>query len=323
MTDQDVPGHNRWHPDIPPVATVEAGDPFRVECVDALDGQVQPSQNMEDIKEADRSLVHPLSGPFAVTGAGPGDLLVVDILDIGALPASEWGYSAIFTKEEGGGFLTDYFPKTDKAVWEFDGIYCTSRRISGVRFAGIPHPGVIGCAPSSDLLAEWNRREAELVATEPDRVPALALPPEPRNAVLGSVRPGTPDYDRLAREAARTIPPREHGGNLDIKNLSRGSRGYFPVYIEGGNLSIGDLHFSQGDGEICLAGAIEMAGYVDLRVGLIKEGMDKYRISNPVFIPGPVEPRYSQYLTFTGFSIDDEGTQHYIDATLAFKRACP
>jgi acetamidase/formamidase len=24
-----------------------------------------------------------------------------------------------------------------------------------------------------------------------------------------------------------------------------------PVYVEGGKFSIGDLHFSQGDGEIC------------------------------------------------------------------------
>jgi acetamidase/formamidase len=32
-----------------------------------------------------------------------------------------------------------------------------------------------------------------------------------------------------------------------IKNLSRGSRCYFPVFVDGANLSVGDLHFSQGD----------------------------------------------------------------------------
>ncbi len=46
------------------------------------------------------------------------------------------------------------------------------------------------------------------------------------------------------------MPPREHGGNCDIKDLSRGSKVYFPVYVPGGGLSMGDLHFSQGDGEI-------------------------------------------------------------------------
>ena len=48
-----------------------------------------------------------------------------------------------------------------------------------------------------------------------------------------------------AKEAARTVPPREHGGNCDIKNLTRGSKVYFPVYVEGGGLSMGDLHFSK------------------------------------------------------------------------------
>ena len=65
-----------------------------------------------------------------------------------------------------------------------------------------------------------------------------------------------------------------------------GSKVYFPVYIDGGGLSMGDIHFSQGDGEITFCGAIEMAGYLDLRVSLIKGGMAKYgssrtRSSNP------------------------------------------
>ena len=32
MSDQAVPGHNRWHPDIPPAASVSPGSEFRVEC---------------------------------------------------------------------------------------------------------------------------------------------------------------------------------------------------------------------------------------------------------------------------------------------------
>ena len=34
---------------------------------------------------------------------------------------------------------------------------------------------------------------------------------------------------------------------IQIKNLSKGSRCYFPVFVKGANLSVGDLHFSQGD----------------------------------------------------------------------------
>ena len=63
--------------------------------------------------------------------------------------------------------------------------------------------------------------------------------------------------------------------NCDIKNLSRGSKVFFPVYVKGAGLSMADIHFSQGDGEITFCGAIEMAGYLDLRVGLIKDGMKK------------------------------------------------
>ena len=50
---------------------------------------------------------------------------------------------------------------------------------------------------------------------------------------------------------------------------------------------MGDLHFSQGDGEITFCGAIEMAGWIDIGVDVIKDGMKKYGITNPIFIPSP------------------------------------
>ena len=40
---------------------------------------------------------------------------------------------------------------------------------------------------------------------------------------------------------------------------------YFPVFVAGANLSVGDLHFSQGDGEISFCGAIEMSGWLDFK----------------------------------------------------------
>src|SRR5437879_13883023 len=107
---------------------------------------------------------------------------------------------------------------------------------------------------------------------------------------MGSLQGDT--YQRAAREAARTIPPRENGGNCDIKNLTRGSRVYFPVYVKGANLSMGDLHFSQGDGEITFCGAIEMAGWIELRVDVIKDGVSKYRMVNPIFQTSALEPGY-------------------------------
>ncbi len=318
--EQPVPLHNRWHPDIPAVKTVDPGASFRIECLDWTGGQIKNNDDARDIQDVDLNQVHYLSGPIAVKGAEPGDLLVVDILNIGYLPDSPWGFTGIFSKENGGGFLTDYFPKAAKVIWDLDGIYATSRHISDVRFAGIIHPGLMGCAPSEELLREWNKREAELVATDPDRVPPLAILPTPDAALLGKL--DSNDFDRVAQEGARTIPPREHGGNCDIKNLTRGTRAYFPVYIKGGNLSMGDIHFSQGDGEISFCGGIEMAGWIDIKVDLIKNGMATYGIINPIFETSPLEPHYERYLTFEGISVDEkDGKQHYLNAHISYRRA--
>ena len=194
------------------------------------------------MEKVDLTKVHYLSGPIAVEGAEPGDLLVVDILDIGALQESEWGFTGIFAKENGGGFLTDQYPKAGKAIWNFEGRYATSRHIPGVRFAGLIHPGLIGCAPSQELLNQWNKREAELVSSHPNRVPPLANLPNPSGALVGTLSGS--EAERVKNEGARTVPPREHGGNCDIKNLSIGSKLFLPVYVPGGNLSMGDIHFS-------------------------------------------------------------------------------
>ncbi len=311
---------NRWHPDIPMIAEVKPGESFRVECFDWTGGQINNDDSANDIRDVNLAPCHHLSGPVGVTGAEPGDIIVVDILDIGVFDDERWGYTGIFSKEKFGGFLTDYFHKTAKAVWDFNGIFATSRHIPNLRFAGLTHPGIVGCLPSHDLLKRWNDREAALIATDPKRVPPLALPPNPQDVILGKLKGAA--LEQAGREGARTVPPREHGGNCDIKNLCRGSRIYLPVYVKGGGIVVGDLHFSQGDGEITFCGAIEMSGWVDMHVDLIKGGCNKYGIGQAMFQPGPVDPNYSDYLVFEGISVEDDGTQRYLDVTLAYKQAC-
>src|SRR5215212_4187966 len=306
MRDQAVPGHNRWHPDIPSAASVRAGSEFRVECREWTDAQLGNNDSANDVRDVNLAVAHMLSGPIEIEGAEPGDLLVVDILDLGPCqppqeygnaPGQGWGYTGIFAKVNGGGFLTDHFPDAYKAIWDFHGQDATSRHLPGVRYTGITHPGLFGTAPSADLLAEWNRREQALIDKDPDRV---------------------------GREGARTVPARENGGNHDIKNFTRGSRVFYPVHVAGAKLSGGDLHFSQGDGEITFCGAIEMGGYIDFGVDLIKGGMQTYGVTtNPVLIPGRVEPRYSEFLTFIGVSVDETtGENYYLDASVAYRRAC-
>lgn len=70
----------------------------------------------------------------------------------------------------------------------------------------------------------------------------ILIPYEPFCGVMG-VAP---------REAGRftTIPPRENGGNIDIRHLTPGSRVFFPVLVPGALFSCGDCHSAQGDGEV-------------------------------------------------------------------------
>lgn len=80
--------------------------------------------------------VHYLSGPIRISDkdgipAQPGDLLVVEICNLGPLPGDEWGFTATFDRENGGGFLTDHFPCATKAIWYFEGIYAYSPQIPG------------------------------------------------------------------------------------------------------------------------------------------------------------------------------------------------
>ena len=330
MRDQAVPGHNRWHPDVPVATMVRPGQNIRVECREWTDAQIGNNDSANDVRDVDLTHAHMLSGPIGVEGAEPGDLLVIDILDLGPVqapqeygdaPGQGWGYTGVFAKANGGGFLTDYFPDAYKAIWDFQGQVATSRHLPGVRYTGITHPGLFGTAPSADLLARWNRRERALIATDPDRVPPLALPPLEQNTLGGTASGDV--ASGIARDGARTVPARENGGNHDIKNFTRGSRVFYPVHVKDAKLSGGDLHFSQGDGEITFCGAIEMGGFIDFHVDLIKGGMETFGVSeNAIFMPGLRDPQYSEWIAFSGVSVDLSGKQHYLNSQLSYERAC-
>ncbi|BGP38794.1 hypothetical protein JCM10449v2_002731 [Rhodotorula kratochvilovae] len=327
--------HNRWSPDIPAFATVKQGEVLKLGSIEWTGGQIKNSDDADDILNVDLTQIHYLTGPIGVEGAEPGDALVVDILDIQYYEEQPWGYTGIFEKKDGGLFATEFETKAAKAIWDFEGRFATSRHIPGVRFAGITHPGIIGTAPSQELLDEWNRREQKLIDEHPGACPAVALAPEPRNAYVGQDLPADL-MEKIAKEGARTVPGREHGGNCDIKNLSIGSRVWLPVYIPGANLSVGDLHFSQGDGEMSFCGAIEMSGIITLKCTVVKGGVRKFALKQPIFLPSPIDPLYTQQLTFEGISVGTsplaahvrslrnlhgDGSQKSMCATTAYKQA--
>jgi acetamidase/formamidase len=101
-------------------------------------------------------------------------------------------------------------PPSAKAIWDFEGIFCSSRHIPGVRFAGLIHPGILGCAPSAEVLETWNKREGELISTHTHLNRTVAEPPQPKNVHAGSATGEL--KEKIGQEGARTIPGRpEHG----------------------------------------------------------------------------------------------------------------
>ncbi|KAI0122327.1 formamidase [Daldinia grandis] len=312
--------HNRWHPDIPFAGTIKDGETVKIECLDWTGGQIGNNDSADDIRNVDLTRCHCLTGPFEIEGAQPGDILLVEIMDVQPFQDQPWGFTGVFHKDNGGGFLDEIYPSAAKAIWDFEGIFATSRHIPHVKFAGIIHPGILGCAPSAEILAAWNKREAELIsANKLER--QVALPPESKGLHAGAADAAL--TEKVGREGARTIPGRpEHGGNCDIKNLSRGSKVYLPVHVPGAKFSVGDLHFSQGDGEISFCGAIEMAGVITINFKVVKNGVADLGLKSPIYLPGPVEPQFGpgRHIYFEGFSVDEHGKQHYMDVAVAYRQ---
>lgn len=91
------------------------------------------------------------------------------------------------------------------------------------------------------------------------------------------------------------VPPRNVGGNMDVKDLTAGSELYLPVEVPGALFSIGDTHASQGDGEVC-GTALESPMGVAVTLDLIKGGAPRA----PRFMtPGPV----SRHMDGSGYDV--------------------
>jgi len=94
----------------------------------------------------------------------------------------------------------------------------------------------------------------EMVVCQRASARPAAWPVALKESGLASAVPG---QGPVAEEGLRTIPPRENCGNADVKQLTRGSKLYVPVAVDGALYSVGDGHYAQGDSECC-GTAIEM-----------------------------------------------------------------
>jgi acetamidase/formamidase len=193
---------------FPPLITVNSGDTVSLECVVAgMPETLPPPGSGLAIPPALAAIHagvqprpgHILTGPVAVAGAEPGDMLEVRIeaVEFGA----DWGYCGFRPLV---GTLPEDFPERVISHIPIDRQARTCRLPWGTELPLAPFFGVMGVAPP---------------------------------AVYGSIS---------------TREPREHGGNLDNKELVAGSTLFLPVHVPGANFSAGDGHGVQGDGEVCI-----------------------------------------------------------------------
>ncbi len=223
-------------------------------------------------------------------------------------PWQHWGYTV---QVPGFGFLRDQFPQPYIVHWHLYDTYAESPQLPGVRIPRCPHPGTIGVALSRELREAVARREAELAARG-----GFALLPDPTGAV--------PASEPIASEGLRTIPPRENAGNLDIKQLTPGASIFIPVWVEGALFSVGDVHFAQGDGEVC-GTAIEMRSVVHVEFRVHKGEARRRGIRTVQFLrdgyftaPEMAAPR--RFYATTGICVRN-GRNESEDLTLAARDA--
>ena len=269
--------HNRWHPALEPVASVQPGAEVTLETRDGLDGQLTRESTNADVLALDLGLGHPLTGPLYVEGAQPGDLLEVELL---TFEEDSFGTTAIIP---GFGFLADVFTEPYLVKWRIEDGLARAAELPGVAIPRATFPGVVGVAPSLELLDRFRTRE-EAIRDAGGPV----ADPAPETA-----------FPTAARDGLRTIPPRETGGNLDIRQLVAGSRIRLPVAVPGALFSVGDLHFAQGDGEVCGTG-IEIAGAVTLRFRAHKSPAVRMRFPS---YETPARPGRRSFAT-TGIPVD-------------------
>ncbi len=181
---------------------------------------------------------NPLTGPFFVEGAEPGDALAVKLEKV--TMNRDWGWSA---------FRLGLFALTPESI---EGIYSKNYKMDLIR------KGRADLVPWDIDLA---RKTVRLREPKTDKV-ALEFPAQPMLGCIGVAPPG--DF------APTSGPSGSYGGNLDYNKIGEGAIVYLPVYHPGALLFLGDGHALQADGEPTGTG-IETSMDVSFRVEIIKK----------------------------------------------------
>ena len=246
---------NRYHPAIKTKVNAKPGQMIVFETRDALDSDLDFKSIPDDVTALDLNLVHPMTGPVYIEGAERGDVLAVTLVDI---EPDDYGYTVIVP---GFGFLRDKFTKPYIANWRLTRLEATSEQIPAVAIPFNGFMGSVGVLPGEPETEKILAREAQLAEAG-----GIALTPQPLGALPADVcGPEGTHKDKCLR----TIPPRENGGNMDVKQMQVGTTLLLRVFIDGAGLFVGDVHYAQGDGEVS-GTAIEMGAKVTVTVEVLK-----------------------------------------------------
>jgi acetamidase/formamidase len=133
--------HREWNNAIPPRLDIDPGDTVVFDTRDAADRYYSRTSTHADVLARGPFRGHPLTGPVRVNGAAPGDVLVVEVLDM--KPAADFGWTAI---RPGRGLLPETdFPKPFLQIWDLtDGKHARMDRRVAIPLE--PFPGVMGTA---------------------------------------------------------------------------------------------------------------------------------------------------------------------------------
>ena len=300
---------NRYHPKIKTVVSASAGQYIKFYTRDALDSDLNNTSEPKDVLAIDLNLVHPMTGPVYIKGAKSGDALAVTLIDI---EPDQYGYTTIVP---GFGFLRDLYTDPFIANWELSRLEATSAQIPGVKIPFRGFMGSVGVLPGETEIDAWLARETKLAEAG-----GIALPPQPIGALPTAVCGPEGTHKN---ECLRTIPPRENGGNMDIKQMVVGTTLLLPCYIDGCGLFVGDVHYAQGDGEVA-GTAIETGAIVTVRTEIRPNGA-KLMSNGPHFEGGSqlkqLEP--DRFHATVGYPIKKEGEVPPYHTYLDSKKLAP
>lgn len=140
--DHETALHTAWDRGIEPALVVGSGDVVRFDCLADNGPRITPATRSADLPAVE-DVGHHLTGPVAVDGADPGDVLQVDLLSV---EHGDWGYTLVRRGETGKGLLPEAFP--DPFIYHWDLVDGTGRFEHGIEVPLAPFPGVVGVAPA-------------------------------------------------------------------------------------------------------------------------------------------------------------------------------